>query len=73
MYKEMILPLSIKILDVARDKNVPIFLSKNFNDGLKYINSDICDFVSIDWNLSCTEVVDSSVGIQGMINFLFFI
>ena len=44
---------------------------KKFNDGLKYINSDIWDFVSIDWNLSleyAREVVDSSVGIQGNMN-----
>ena len=72
LYKEIVLPLSVKILDVARDKNIPtIFFPKNFNDGLKYINSDICDFVSIDWNLSleyAREVVDSSVGIQGNMN-----
>ena len=72
IYKELILPLSVKILDVARDNNVPtIFFPKNFNDGLKYINKDICDFVSIDWNLSleyARDIVDNSVGIQGNMN-----
>ena len=35
LYKELILPFSIKILDVARNKNTPtIFFPKNFNDGL---------------------------------------
>ena len=72
MYKQLILPFSIKILDVARDKNIPtIFFPKNFNDGLKYINKDICDYVSIDWNLSleyAREIVDKKVGIQGNMN-----
>ena len=72
LYKEMILPLSVKILDVARDNNIPtIFFPKNFNEGLKYINKDICDFVSIDWNLSleyAREIVDNKVGIQGNMN-----
>lgn len=72
LYKEIILPLSIKILDAARNKNIStIFFPKNFNDGLKYINKDICDFVSIDWNLSleyARDIVDKEVGIQGNMN-----
>ncbi len=72
LYKKLILPLSTKILDSAKQQNVPtIFFPKNFNDGLKYINKDICDFVSIDWNLSleyAREIVDRQVGIQGNMN-----
>ena len=69
MYKKLILPFSKKILNASKEKNTPsIFFPKNFNDGLKYIDSSVCDFVSIDWNLSldyARSIVDDEVGIQG--------
>ena len=72
LYKKIVLPLSTRILNAAREKNIPtIFFPKNFNEGLKYINKDICDFVSIDWNLSldyARDIVDKQVGIQGNMN-----
>ena len=72
MYNELILPASKKILNSVRDLGIPtIFFPKNFGGGLKYVNKDLCDFVSIDWqtNLySAREMVDKEVGIQGNID-----
>ena len=45
-----------------------IFFPKDYSLGLKNINKDLCDYVSIDWHMSLLEarkLVDSSVGIQG--------
>ena len=45
-----------------------IFFPKDYSLGLKSINNDICDFVSIDWHMSLNNaryLVDDSVGIQG--------
>ncbi len=68
-YRKFVLPLSTKILNAARDEGIPtIFFPKNFNEGLKYINKEICDYVSIDYDISLDysrKLLDSSVGIQG--------
>ena len=48
-----------------------IYLPKNFGGGLKYINKDICDFVSIDWQTpieTARILVDNSVGLQGNVD-----
>ena len=69
MYTEIILPYSKKILNSAMEKNCKsIFFPKNYNLGLKNINSDICDIASIDWQLSlesARKLLCNSVGIQG--------
>ena len=69
MYKNLILPQSKKILNAVKKLNTPtIFFPKNFSGGLKYINKDICDFVSIDWQISLKDarmLVDKNVGLQG--------
>lgn len=71
-YKQFILPLSTKILHEARESGVPtIFFPKNFNVGLKYISKEICDYVSIDYDISleyARGLLDSEVGIQGNMN-----
>lgn len=68
-YKNFILPLSTKILLEARESGVPtIFFPKNFNEGLKYINKEMCDYVSVDYDISldyARNLLDSEVGIQG--------
>ena len=68
-YKNFILPLSTKILIEARESGVPtIFFPKNFNEGLKYINKEMCDYVSVDYDISldnARNLLDSEVGIQG--------
>ena len=48
-----------------------IFFPKNFNEGLKYITKEICDYVSIDYDISldyARDLLDSEVGIQGNMN-----
>jgi uroporphyrinogen decarboxylase len=72
LYKELIFSSSKRILNAVRDKGVPtIYLPKNFGGGLKYINKDICDFISIDWHTpikTARSLVDNSVGLQGNID-----
>ncbi len=69
LYKECILPYSKKILNRAKELDCPtIFFPKDFSLGLKYINKDICDFVSIDWTMKLEDarnLVDKNVGLQG--------
>jgi uroporphyrinogen decarboxylase len=72
LYNEIFLPLSKKILNSVRDMGIPtIFFPKNFGNGLKYINKDICDFVSVDWQANlyhARKLVDKEVGVQGNID-----
>ena len=72
MYIELMLPASKRILNAVRDKGIPtIYFPKNFGGGLKHINKDICDFVSIDWQTpieTARALVDKSVGLQGNID-----
>ena len=72
LYNEIFLPLSKKILNSVRDMGIPtIFFPKNFGNGLKYINKDICDFVSVDWQANLyhsRKIIDKEVGIQGNID-----
>ena len=72
MYRDKILPLSKKILNEARECGLPtIFFPKNFGNGLNYINKDVCDYVSIDWQMDlehARNIVDNEVGIQGNID-----
>ena len=69
LYKECILPYSKKILNRAKELGCPtIFFPKDFSLGLKYINKDLCDFVSIDWTMNLEDarnLVDKNVGLQG--------
>ena len=69
LYTELILPHSKKILNAASEMNCPtIFFPKDYSLGLKVINKEICDFVSIDWHMSlenARKLVDDNVGIQG--------
>ena len=69
LYENCILPYSKKILNSAKELGCPtIFFPKDFSLGLRSINKDICDFVSIDWSMSLDDarnLVDKSVGLQG--------
>ena len=75
LYIKDIMPYSKKILEKSKELNQPtIFFPKNFNEGLKVINKDICDFVSIDSNISldyARKIVDN-VGLQGNMDLKFF-
>ena len=69
MYTELILPFSKKIMNSTMEKNCPtIFFPKNYNNGLKSINRDICDYASIDWQIpleTARTLLNKNVGIQG--------
>ena len=69
LYEELILPYSKKILNTAKELGCPtIFFPKDFSLGLKSINNEICDFVSIDWTMKLDDarnLVDDKVGLQG--------
>lgn len=72
LYKEMILPSVQKIGNAIRDTNTPfIFFPKGIGTGLKYMNKDIADFISIDWQTPLSlarKILPSEVGIQGNLN-----
>jgi uroporphyrinogen decarboxylase len=69
MYQEIFMPSVKRIADAVRKTGTPlIFFPKGIGTGLKYINHDICDFVSIDWQtdlFTARELVDKNVGLQG--------
>tara|TARA_Y100000589_G_scaffold179942_1_gene170344 strand:+ start:461 stop:1480 length:1020 start_codon:yes stop_codon:yes gene_type:complete len=67
-YIKEILPYSQRILNVAKNRIPSIFFPKNLGNGLKYLNKNICDFVSIDWQININEarqILDKNLGIQG--------
>lgn len=72
MYRDMFLPAVKKISDAVRSTGTPfIFFPRGFATGLKYINPDLCDVVSIDWQMPlehARELVHKQVGLQGNID-----
>ena len=67
-YIKEILPYSKRILNVAKNQIPSIFFPKNLGSGLKYLNKNICDFVSIDWQTDINEarqILNKDLGIQG--------
>jgi len=69
MYLEIIMPSVKKISRAIRDKGVPfIFFPRGLSTGLKYMSPELCDFVSIDWQMPLTharELVHHEIGLQG--------
>jgi uroporphyrinogen decarboxylase len=69
LYIELILPFVKRISSSVRSVGCPtIFFPKGLGSGIQYINHDITDFVSIDWQESMVEarkLVDPKVGLQG--------
>ena len=68
-YQEVFMPSVKKIANAVRATGTPfIFFPKGIGTGIKEINHDICDFLSIDWQTSlytAREMVDKNVGLQG--------
>tara|TARA_B100001287_G_scaffold145751_1_gene122687 strand:- start:1414 stop:2433 length:1020 start_codon:yes stop_codon:yes gene_type:complete len=67
-YVKEILPYSKRILNVAKNQIPSIFFPKNLGSGLKYLDKNICDFVSIDWQTDINEarqILNKDLGIQG--------
>jgi uroporphyrinogen decarboxylase len=68
-YQEIFMPSVKKIADAVRQTGTPfIFFPKGIGTGIKTINHDVCDFLSVDWQTSiytAREMVDKNVGLQG--------
>lgn len=69
LYEEFFLPAVKKIAAAVRQKNIPfIFFPKGCGYGVSKITPDVCDYLSIDWQLSITDarkLVHPSIGLQG--------
>ena len=69
LYFELFLPSVKKISKAVRDTGTPfIYFPKGLGLGLKEINKEICDFVSIDWQTpieKARKLIDKKVGLQG--------
>lgn len=69
VYRKRILPHVIRITSAIRRSNVPvIFFPKGLGNGLKWMNPDMADFISIDWQHSLAdarEIIDPALGLQG--------
>ena len=69
MYLEMFMPAVEKIGAAVRSKGVPfIFFPRGFSTGMGFITPEVCDFVSVDWQmplLHARDLVHPEVGLQG--------
>ncbi len=69
IYVEYFLPAVARISMAVREMGIPvIFFPKGLGAGLKSITPDICNFVSIDWQMPLTiarQMVHQQVGLQG--------
>jgi len=72
MYCEMFLPAVQRISEAVRNTGTPfIYFPKGFSTGLKYVTPDLCDFVSIDWQMPlyhARKLVHPEVGLQGNVD-----
>jgi len=69
IYREMMMPCVRKIAEAVRAEGVPvIFLPKGLGYGIKYIEPEDADFLSIDWQITLDEarsLVHPEIGLQG--------
>ncbi|MDP4268122.1 MAG: uroporphyrinogen decarboxylase [Bacteroidota bacterium] len=69
LYQELFFRAVKEIADVVRNANGKfIFFPKGIGTGIMDINFDMCDFLSIDWQIPLTlarKLVDENVGLQG--------
>ncbi len=69
VYIEKILPYIKRITSAVKSVGVPvIYFPKGLAYGISHLNSDIADFISIDWQFSLDEaweIADSHLGLQG--------
>ena len=72
IYVEYFQPAVARISMAVREMGIPvIFFPKGLGTGLKSITPDICNFVSIDWQMPLDEarrIVHPEVGLQGNID-----
>lgn len=69
LYKEVFLPSVKAILGAVREKGVKtIYLPKGLGTGINMVNYDLCDCISVDWQIPLHEVrkiVGEQMIIQG--------
>lgn len=69
LYNEMFLPAVKKISNAVRQKNTPfIFFPKGFGTGITGVTPDVCDYLSVDWQIPLADarkLVHPSIGLQG--------
>jgi uroporphyrinogen decarboxylase len=69
LYFELFYPSIKRIAQEVKDKNIPfIYFPKGIGLGIKNITPELCDFVSIDWQIPLLEarnMVHQEVGLQG--------
>ncbi len=69
LYQEMMMPYVRRIAIVAREEGCPvIFLPKGLGYGIKHIQPEDADFLSVDWQMPIEEarlLVHPEIGLQG--------
>ncbi len=72
MYMELFMPAVQRIANAVRAEGIPfIFFPKGFGTGLQYITPELCEMVSIDWQMPLVharKMVHPKVGLQGNID-----
>lgn len=69
LYNELFMPSIKQISRVVRERNIPfIFFPKGLGVGIETVTPDICDYLSIDWQITikrAREIVHPEIGLQG--------
>lgn len=69
LYFELFLPSVRKIAATCREHNTPfIYFPKGLGLGIQQVTPDLCDFLSIDWQISihdARKLVHKDIGLQG--------
>lgn len=69
LYQEMFMPAVKQIGKVVRENNIPfIYFPKGFGAGIEAVTPDLCDFLSVDWQIpieQARKMVHKEVGLQG--------
>lgn len=69
LYHELFMPSVKKIGSAVRDAGIPfIYFPKGFGLGIKDVTPDVCDFMSIDWQIpirDARKLVHQEIGLQG--------
>ncbi|MBG40029.1 MAG: uroporphyrinogen decarboxylase [Flavobacteriales bacterium] len=69
LYFDLIMPYATLIMEAAKKKGCKtIFFPKNLSTGLRRIQPEMCDYVSVDWQINleiAREILNKKIGIQG--------
>lgn len=72
LYNELFMPAVKRIAQAVRENNVPfIYFPKGFGVGIQTVTPDVCDFISIDWQIPlevARKMVPQEIGLQGNID-----